>query len=474
MSRVEFIKKTRDKLNAVSPSLCAMKWLHETLYLHTGDNHSCYHPRPQHIPLHEIEANPAALHNTQWKKERRKEMLTGVRPEECYYCWNVENLGPDYISDRMIHSASDFAEPLIEKIAQTPWDADVNPRYLELSFGNACNFKCGYCCPQASTSWMDEIKKHGNYDLTYNQYGIEFLHRQLPDGHGKSYYSPREENPYVDAFWKWWPSLRNDLHTLRLTGGEPLMNPPTYRFLDILDQEPAPGLNLSMNSNMGISFEKFDTAIDKIRKLLDEKKINSFTLFTSIDSWGPKAEYMRGGLDCAHWERNLRYYLHMFPQATINFMCTFNVLCVTNFQMLFEKIIEWRKEFGAGRISFDTPYLKEPPHWMINILPESFHTYMDDNMKFLQDNPQWFNDVEIEKWKRVTDYMKTPLNTAAHPQLTDDLIKRGRRDFWVFFNEYDERRGLNFDETFPEYVEFKNFCKTVYDEYENEQHHGKK
>ena len=116
MSRVEFIKKTRDRLNAISPSLCAMKWYHETLYLHTGDNHSCYHPRPKHIPLYEIEANPSALHNTQWKKERRKEMLSGTRPEECYYCWNIENLGPDYISDRMIHSSSDFAVNDIEKI----------------------------------------------------------------------------------------------------------------------------------------------------------------------------------------------------------------------------------------------------------------------------------------------------------------------------------------------------------------------
>ena len=467
MASLEFIKNTRDRLNAVSPSMCAMKWLHETLYLHTGDNHSCYHPRPQHIPLHEIQKNPAALHNTQWKKERRREMLTGVRPEECYYCWNIENLGGDHISDRMIHSSSTYAVDKIEGLAAIPWDQDVNPRYLELSFGNACNFKCGYCCPQASTAWVDEIKKHGNYDLTYNQYGIEFINRELPAGDGKAYYPPNEENPYVEAFWKWWPSLRKDLHTLRLTGGEPLMNPATYRFLDILDKEPAPELNLSMNSNMGVSFAKFDTALVKIRKLVDDKKIKSFSLFTSIDSWGARAEYMRGGLDCVHWERNLRAALAMFPGTQISFMCTFNILCVTNFKDLLDKIVDWRKEFGHDRIGFDTPYLKEPPHWMINLLPESFHHYMDDTLEFMK-NSEWFTDVEVEKWSRVTDYMKTPLNSPAHPHLTDDLIRRGRRDFWVFFNEYDKRRDLNFDKTFPEYIEFKNFCKTIYEEYENE------
>ena len=55
MDRVDHIKQVGDKLNKVGCGFCPMKWLHETLYLHTGDNHSCYHPKPQHIPLEEIE-----------------------------------------------------------------------------------------------------------------------------------------------------------------------------------------------------------------------------------------------------------------------------------------------------------------------------------------------------------------------------------------------------------------------------------
>ena len=58
MDRVDHIKQVGDKLNKVGCGFCPMKWLHETLYLHTGDNHSCYHPKPQHIPLEEIEKDP--------------------------------------------------------------------------------------------------------------------------------------------------------------------------------------------------------------------------------------------------------------------------------------------------------------------------------------------------------------------------------------------------------------------------------
>ena len=50
--------------------------------------------------LHELAENPSALHNTWEKKMERKQMLAGERPSGCQYCWNVEDLGKDNISDR--------------------------------------------------------------------------------------------------------------------------------------------------------------------------------------------------------------------------------------------------------------------------------------------------------------------------------------------------------------------------------------
>ena len=449
-SRVQFIKNVRDRLNAVSPSFCAMKWLHQTLYLHTGDNHSCYHPRPHHIGLDEIAADPSALHNTRWKKEQRKKMLEGERPQECYYCWNIEDLPGEHISDRMIHSSSDFSEPLIEKLAELPWDAPINPRYLEVSFGNGCNYRCGYCCPQASTMWMEEIKKYGNYDLTYNQYGIEFLN-------SGNYYGPKDENPYIEAFWKWWPSLKNDLHTLRITGGEPLMNPGAMQFFDLLEDEPAPHLEITLNSNLGVTFDRVDRLIARVTSLVRQKKIRKFSFFTSIDSWGEQAEYMRTGLKCDHWERNMIEVVK--AGATVNLMCTYNVLCVTNFKSLLEKVIEWREKLGFEAVAFDTPYLKEPPHWMINILPPEFIKYQEETLQFIVDNKQWFTDVEYEKFKRVTDYMK------ENP-VSEEKIKQGQRDFYSFFTENDKRLSTNLLEVFPEYTDFYNLCKDVYENYD--------
>ena len=445
--KLQYIKLVKDKLNTVSPSFCTMKWLHQTLYLHTGDTHSCYHPRPHHIPLEEIAIDVSALHNTKHKKEQRKKMLEGERPEECYYCWNIEDLPGEHISDRAIHSSSDYSVPIIDDVAKLAWDTNINPRFLEVSFGNACNYRCGYCSPQASTMWVEEIKKHGNYDLSYNQYGIEFLNNG-------SYYGPKDDNPYIKAFWKWWPTLKNDLHTLRITGGEPLMNPAAMQFFDLLEEEPSPHLELVLNSNLGVTTDRIDRLITRVTSLIAQKKIRQFKVFTSIDTWGAQAEYIRTGLVCPHWEHNMKRILS--TGLSISLMCTFNILCVTNFQSLLEKIIEWRKEYGMKAIKFDTPYLKEPRHWMINILTDDFLPYMDNTLQFLKDNSEWFSEFEYEKFKRVRDYM------VGHT-ISPELIQLGRKDFYRFFSENDRRLDTQLLNIFPEYKQFYQLCKEVND-----------
>jgi glycosyltransferase involved in cell wall biosynthesis len=47
-----------------------------------------------------------------------------------------------------------------------------------------------------------------------------------------------DPNPYVDAFWKWWPELYQKLETLRLTGGEPLLSKDVWRMLDAIEANP--------------------------------------------------------------------------------------------------------------------------------------------------------------------------------------------------------------------------------------------
>ena len=98
--KIIILKNKRDIINSVSSSFCTAKWLQTTLYLQNGYNHSCHHPSPHKIPIDEVLADPAALHNSQHKKKQRELMLVGQRPTECDYCWKIEDLDKDYFSDR--------------------------------------------------------------------------------------------------------------------------------------------------------------------------------------------------------------------------------------------------------------------------------------------------------------------------------------------------------------------------------------
>jgi len=453
----EKIQKIIPIVNKVSPTFCLAKWHHTTLYLQTGETHSCYHPPTHPIDLKELKNNPSALHNTRIKKQERKEMLAGVQTEGCKYCWNIENMGDDYISDRHIKTSSIYTEARFKQASRGPWDQNINPEYVEVNFGNECNFKCGYCHPKYSSRFYNEIKQHGPVDTVKNhRCDVDWL----------KIYEREEENPYVDAFFKWWPELSKTLSILRVTGGEPLMHVSTWKLLNTIKETPMPDLELNINSNMGIKTALVDKMVEHVNHLTENKKIKIFKLFTSVDTWGPRAEYIRTGLDLELWERNLDTYLKSTGQP-ISFMITFNILAVPTFKSLLVKILEWRREYNQYNktdqpqmVRFDTPYLKEPLQYDMNILPkEEFMPYMYDHLKFIEDNmddrdPTKFSSVEYEKFRRVVDYM-------ASTTYSEEKILEGKKDFYNWFNALDQRRGTNLIETFPEFSAFYNECELL-------------
>ena len=234
----------KDQLKTISPSFCSAKWLMTTLHLENGQTHSCFLPQSHAIPLEGLAENPAQLHNTPHKLARRKEMLEGVKPEECSLCWQVETNGG--LSDRFYRSGEAWAAPELGRIARLPWNEMVNPRHLEVSFGSQCNFKCSYCSPMISSKWREEIRSQGPYPIDGSFHNdLSWLREQNENPH-----FPSEDNPYIDAFWKWWPSLYKELKVVRLTGGEPLLNKNTFRVFDWIRENPKPDLKLAITTNL--------------------------------------------------------------------------------------------------------------------------------------------------------------------------------------------------------------------------------
>jgi len=449
------IVQFKKQLDAISPSFCTAKWKQVTLHLQTGHNHSCHHPRTHKIPLAELENNPSALHNTNYKKMQRRKMLDGVRPEECDYCWRVEDSGGDSLSDRVYKSADEWALPYLNEVSQMPWDQDVIPSYLEVSFSSVCNFKCTYCSPQVSTKWMEEIEKYGPYP-TSNRFGdIEWLRNAdaMPIPH-------KDENPYVDAFWKWWPEIYTKLEHFRITGGEPLLTKDTFKVLDYVIENPNPELRLSINSNMCPPDALLDKFIEKIKIICSEQKVKQFKIFTSAEAYGKQADYIREGLDYNKWISNIRRVLDEVPGCTFTVMSTYNILSIFSYKQFMEDILAIKRDYGSfedehSPIILDTPYLRFPDHQAIFNMPAEWKSLIFDQVTFIYQNLQcedWYGTAnrgfykwEAAKFKRIYELI---MHMQDPPEVTTN-----QKDLIRFVDEHDRRCGTNFLETFPEFTE---------------------
>ena len=444
--RIAVLEDKREKINNVSCSFCTAKWLQTTLMLQNGYNHSCHHPAPHKIPLEEIEADPAALHNSKFKKEQRAKMLNGERPSECGYCWKIEDLDKDYFSDRHYKTSDSWAWDRFEDIAKSNPQDNVYPSYLEVSFSNACNFACAYCSPEISSKWMEDIKQNGEYPTTHGSHNLDYLKSS-----GKMPYKNREHNPYVEAFWKWFPDALPHLKVLRITGGEPTMAKDTWKLLDYLTVNPRPGLDVAINTNGCVEDKLIDKLILKVNALANVGvKVD---IYTSLESTGPQAEYARDGLDYNKWIANTERFLNE-TKSTIAIMTTVNILSLTTFVNFIETVMNLRKthntSFEWNRIPLSINIMYWPPHLQCTLLDKELRIEIANTIEnsckawLKYYSPEKYARIYLEEYdqiQRLCDYLRTTETSVEH-----------RQDFVRYIHAYDKRRNKNFTKTFPKFV----------------------
>lgn len=454
------LQYTVDALDSINKTICIAKWKQVTMHLQNGHTHSCHHPATHVIPISEIQKNPSALHNTNFKKSQRHLMLDGQRPSECEYCWKVED--NNNVSDRYYKSSEKWALPYLSEITTHPWDYDTIPTYVEVSFSNVCNFKCSYCSPNISSKWMEEINQFGPYPTSNNFNNLEWIKHE-----NKMPIPEKDNNPYVTAFWEWWPTLYPVLENFRITGGEPLLSKHTFKVLDFIIQQPNKNLTLSINSNLNVPPELFNKFISKLQYIQEHKLVKDISIFTSAESVGSQAEYIRFGMNYNEWLDNLNTLLIKIPKIKIVVMSTYNLLSIPKFKLLLEDILQLRKKFNSKAIEnssavvlVDIPYLNYPKHQSALIATNELLPYIAEQIEFMEQNAEptsgkyvpynGFHAHEIIKLKRIYSMLVSELE---NPQ---ENLTTYRQDFIKFVNEHDARRNTNFKNTFPELVNLYN------------------
>lgn len=73
-------------------------------------------------------------------------MQEGERPLECEYCWRIEDMGKDAVSDRVFKSQI-YSEQDLQEAYDKSWEDSVNLKTFEIAFDRTCNLACSYCNP---------------------------------------------------------------------------------------------------------------------------------------------------------------------------------------------------------------------------------------------------------------------------------------------------------------------------------------
>ena len=431
-------------LDTKSASFCAAKWYNATIWLGSGQTTSCHHPPAHAIDAEAIKTNPSAIHNTRQKKQDRAQMQRGERPPGCEYCWKIEDMGVDAVSDR-VYKSKIYPIQALDEAYQTPADTDVNLRTLEIAFDRTCQLACSYCNPAFSSTWVRDIKNNGAYENLISDGRNHFTHPH----DASQLYRFGEINPYVEAFFEWWETdLHRTLQELRITGGEPTMSGELWKLLDWFKSNQGKSqTRLAINSNLGMDRLKLFEFRDALRD------IPHVEIYTSNEAFGKQAEYIRDGLDYDLWMHNVQELLEHDHIRAVHFMCTINALCLDSLDVFLDQLVRLKKVYRRERVNFTLNILRFPGFQSSLVLPEHLKIYYRNRLILWLEKhrgQEYIHEHEINHVNRLINYLDHV--TTPHSEAFE--MPKLLNDFKQFYTQYDQRRNKNFSKTFPALAEW--------------------
>ncbi|MCC6137539.1 MAG: radical SAM protein [Bdellovibrionaceae bacterium] len=426
---LNFRQNTLDKISA---SFCGAKWYESTIWLNSGLTASCHHTPAHKISREEIATNPAALHNTKHKMSMRRLMQKGIRPEECEYCWKLEDMSPSAISDRVLKTQR-LSQKEIQSAKANPWDAPVAPRFLEIAFDRICQFACMYCSPSYSTTWERDIAINGVYKNLSTDYEEHYI-----SGHESVKLDDRGAE-YAEAFWRWWPELVQNLETLRVTGGEPLLSPHFWSLIG-RDDLRSKKIKLAINSNLGVESGKVEELLQKLQGCVPVE------IYTSGEAFGVVGEYIRDGKNWNVWTQNIELAASSAIVKTVCVSFSINALSVLSLIPMLDYILELRSRYGAKKIKFFWNIVRYPRFQSLSVLPLSIRRETSEKIAlWLTKNTSLLLDFERHSVERFLQYIALEEGPTAQTENKLALQK----DLKNFVVQYDQRRKKKYAQVLP-------------------------
>lgn len=450
-------------LDSKSPSFCGAKWYNGSIWLSQGWTTSCHHNPPHAIDPEAIKTNPRALHNTEIKKNERRMMQQGLKPVNCQFCWVMEEVDPDGLSDRAWTSWGQHMNEQQLNAAFTDQESkDYDLTYLEIVFDRTCQLACSYCAPSISSTWARDIRRNGAYE-------------NLPSDHRQHYttscddmiqFEYGDQNPYADAFFRWWDeSLHKTIKQIRISGGEPMMSGHTWKLLKWLSENSDKAdCRIEMTTNLAYDADTLNRFLDMCSKIS-----SPIWVYTSGETTECKMEYIRDGIEWEQWNRNIDAVLHSGVIANTGICGTISATAADGFTEFLYWLLDRKKNAprlgGRPDLMLSVNPVRFPTFQNIVVLPlELRQQYSKDIQDFLSrpDVNEWFLPIEIDHIERFGKYLtncEVPHREKQISYTTDTYQDRAQdatadlvalqKDFRSFFQQYDVRRNKCFEQTFP-------------------------
>ena len=472
--------------------VCSFKWDYPIVNLMSGHIRGCCRTPKQVLTDSDLDRyGTDAIQNLPYEQDRRREKLLGITHKDCESCIRLEAnktkppktgmktfVNQYLINDRKMwpHEVKDYYKFYTDKIPKTAEELPYNHYLLrsetvdmlEIILGNICDLKCTYCSVHYSSQWVAELLQHG--DLKKEEIPIHF---------------PAAPAKLEKVFWEWFYDVgRHSAKNINILGGEPTYMPQFYDTMekliaayDDLGKKKDFRTELGILSNMNTKPELFERFINLIPRLARHLYVR---IQPSMESIGPRAEYIRYNLSWERFERNIdtllsrRKELGLTPQnfslgmqAALN---TFSISTLPDFINWVQGKIR-QHEFNIGLYPNLVSY---PRHHNPHILPPEYAKYFKiANAMILANAENNDKDIKAERdagiwakqagswWEYSTYFLSHEAESMALPERTEyDLISRGH--FYHFVEQMKQRRGVDFLTVFPEMTDFYYLCKDQY------------
>jgi hypothetical protein len=444
-------------------TICDLKWNYPIFNLERGEFRSCCRTPSRQISEEDLQnLGPDAFLNSPHMIQSRLDLIRGVKHEDCNSCWKLEEANaqsPRHSNqyffellqmakfvDNNLKYSDDTLRAELKKFDDInhPVLKSTRPYMLEISLGNTCDMKCMYCSHHYSTQWAAEKIKYN--EITQELYDREF---------------PKAPNKFTETFWEWFDSVKEGVGRIGIIGGEPLIMPEFYEFLNKLIDNISTVKNtrkknfwIVTNLNTPPNYlEKFFNYLPKLTEVFNVE------ILASMESTGKQAEYIRNGVHWDRFESNIDKLLTKNLNFDFGFIMSVNALSipdVKDFIQYTEQIyLKYNKPVALKQNIITYPNWQSP-----FILTPDYANYIDECIDYMKTKVDVMPIVE-DKMGRWDEYIKFLETLAKSIRENKDDNTYLRQKFVEWFDTYDLRRKLNFKSTFPKLEKFYDMCKQL-------------